>query len=195
MAGFALLLCLSTFLAAWPWSAGYCQSSLPSAYDEHFKASYTRHLAPWYPAGWWRFWGQCYAEAGPWWRTDPRAAVTIRSAAGAVGVCQLLPGTFADAGGGLIYLPADNIRAGAITLATYARIFKAPRPALDFLRTIEASYNAGPLAVIRAQNKAGGTRQYQLFMAYLPAETRAYIPRLERLARRKRAELGARRRR
>jgi len=90
---------------------------------------------------------------------DPHA----RSAAGAVGLMQLMPGTARDLGVTDPLDPVQNVRGGAAYLRSLLDRFGDPRLAV-------AAYNAGPGAVERA----GGIPAI--------AETRTYVERVGRAA-------------
>lgn len=99
-----------------------------------------------------------HAESG----FDPKA----RSKAGAQGLMQLMPDTAKELGVSDVWLPQQNIRAGAAYLASLLQQFGGDRD------LALAAYNAGPGAVSRHD----GVPPY--------AETRAYLQRVDILLRR-----------
>ncbi len=99
-----------------------------------------------------------HAESG----FDPKA----RSKAGAQGLMQLMPETAKELGVSDVWLPQQNIRAGAAYLASLLQQFGGDRD------LALAAYNAGPGAVSRHD----GVPPY--------AETRAYLQRVDILLRR-----------
>ena len=102
-------------------------------------------------------------------RAESDGVATTTSSAGAMGLMQLMPGTWADMRlrytlGDDPYAPADNILAGAAFLRELIDRYGTP----DFL----AAYNAGPRRV-DALRESG---------LPLPAETRRYVAQLEQVA-------------
>ena len=103
-------------------------------------------------------------------RAESNGIATATSPAGAMGLMQLMPGTWADMRaryrlGDDPYAPADNILAGVAFLRELIDRYGAP----DFL----AAYNAGPgrVDVLRQSGVP------------LPAETRRYVGQLDQVAR------------
>lgn len=106
---------------------------------------------------------------------------TLTSPKGAAGIAQVMPGTAPEAAklAGLEYDPVryrmDENYNKALGRAYYdeqLRQFGTPELAA-------AAYNAGPGAVRKALARAGEGGDY---MSYLPAETRAYVPKVMGLA-------------
>lgn len=73
-----------------------------------------------------------------------------------------MPGTWRDAQVGLVmpgvsrFNPRANIKAAAWLMRRYGAIWTSERPPLERLKITQASYNAGPGHIIRAQREAGG---------------------------------------
>lgn len=142
-----------------------------------------------------RWWGQ-----GPewqWWKAqlyqesllDPEAV----SPAGAQGLAQFMPGTWAEVTRqlGLHGVPPSHARhaidAGAYYMAKLQRTWKAPRPHMDRHRLAQASYNAGAGHIIKAQAVCGGPALYAEIIECLPLvtgrhswETITYVDKIER---------------
>ena len=125
--------------------------SFSPAYDVWFQEYSLKYLYGLLPEDDWKWYlAQCYQES----RLKPEAI----SPAGAVGLCQLMPGAAADAGLSSIERtnPEKNIRAGAFILRRNIRTW-FPRPTrFDRLQLGWASYNAGAGNIIRSQAKCGG---------------------------------------
>ena len=103
------------------------------------------------------FLAQCMQESGP--RLNPVA----KSHAGAVGVCQLMPGTARDFDLDPEHrvVPKDNIRAGSLTLRRCVTLFWPRETRYQRLQLGQACYNAGGGNVIKAQIKCGGARLWE----------------------------------
>ena len=103
---------------------------------------------------------------------DPNAV----SSAGAQGLMQLMPGTQRDPGFGIQPVadnsPAENLRVGREYLQAMLTRYNGNQ-ALAL-----AAYNAGPGRVDAALSQAGGDPQGALSL--LPAETRNYVPSVQR---------------
>ena len=119
-------------------------------YDEHF-SKYTKHYFG--PAFNWRhFKAQAIAES----RLRPDATSRV----GAVGLMQIMPGTYKDITKRHRYIkgssndPQWNIAAGISYNRTLWNIFKAERPFQDRLDFTFGAYNAGRTNIIRAQKHA-----------------------------------------
>lgn len=105
------------------------------------------------PAVDWRLW-RAQIE------TESAMRHTARSPVGAMGLAQVMPGTFRDiarASGinGDPFDPETNLNAGAFYMARMRSVFKAPRPEIDRHNLACAAYNAGSGHIIRAQKLAG----------------------------------------
>lgn len=100
---------------------------------------------------------QCYQES----RLDPYAV----SPAGAQGLCQFMPATWAEVstelslGGPLD--PESSILAAGYYMGKMAAIWTAPRPPMDRWMLSAASYNAGAGHLIKAQRLCGGANFYK----------------------------------
>lgn len=113
-------------------------------YDPLFQ----RAAARWMPGYDWRWLrAQCYQES----RFDPVAV----SPAGARGLCQFMPGTWADArraiGVGSVWSPAQNTWAAGWYMRRMLAIWTAERTDYQRLQLAQASYNAGAGHIIEAQ--------------------------------------------
>lgn len=128
---------------------------------------------------------QYYQES----RLDPAAV----SPAGARGIAQFMPATFAEAvralGWGAVS-PHDArfaIEAGAWYMARLCAGWSSPRPTLDRQQLAQASYNAGMGNLLRAQAACGGAVRWPAVAACLPSvtgrhaqETLTYVDRIAR---------------
>lgn len=140
-----------------------------------------------YLPGWdWRWWkAQLFQES----RLDPAAV----SPAGARGIAQFMPGTWADQAPGLGYgavsphVADAAILVGAAYMARLRRTWRADRPEADRRELAQASYNAGSGNILRAQRACGDARHWPAISACLPQitgrhadETIGYVQRIRR---------------
>jgi len=130
-----------------PLSGSFTEESYE--YDETFNRYWSRYL-PDYDYRWGL--AQCYQES----LLRPRA----RSGAGAMGLCQFMPKTFAECKRalrlGVRAHPFDaqtSILCNAWYMERQIRIWKTERPALEKLYLAQAAYNAGAGNIIKAQRK------------------------------------------
>lgn len=152
----------------------------PDQYDAEIRAASER----WLPGSdWLRYRALLWQES----RFDPDA----ESPVGAQGVAQFMPGTWRDVSRALGYgLLSPNqagpaIDAGAYYLSTRVGFWTEPRSALEYRRWGEGCYNAGCGRLLRAQRRCrancrGECLSWHEIDGYLPAETRAYVPHIER---------------
>lgn len=182
--GKAIALLVSTLAAVFSAPAYSSGLSFSAAYDLYFQA-YGESLLPQYDWRWLK--AQCAAESGP--GLDPTAV----SPAGAAGVCQFMPGTWRDAEKGLRMIgvsrfnPRANIRAAAWLMNRYDNIWISGRPPLERLKLTQASYNAGPGNILKAQKLASGALlwfQISPFLVHVTGhhsrETIGYVQRIAR---------------
>lgn len=112
---------------------------------------------------------------------DPLAV----SSAGAIGLCQFLPATFAEVMGQLgwdhvsPYSPKGSIIAAGAYMDRLLRGWTSERTQLERLRFGWASYNCGFGCVLKAQRKANGSIYSDDVWLYLPHETRTYTHKIE----------------
>lgn len=104
----------------------------------------------------------------------------IRSAGGAVGLCQLLPRTAKDMGlsPGSFFNPQKNIHAGARYLRQlwdYWRGVSQGPPDWQRTRFAIASYNAGLGRVRNAQRSCGGSNRWDRVQEHIPSSTRLHV--------------------
>lgn len=138
----------------------------------------------WWPdLPYWKLWkAQLFQES----RLDPAAV----SPAGARGLAQFMPATWAEVAGaiGLPGSPHDDhaIEAGAYYMAKLRRVWRAERTALQRNELAQASYNAGAGHILKAQRLCGNARLWAEVRACLPRvtgernarETRVYVERI-----------------
>ncbi|WP_431282707.1 transglycosylase SLT domain-containing protein [Humitalea sp. 24SJ18S-53] len=154
-------------------------SLFPSRYDPQIRAAVER----WWPdhPDWLAWRAQLYQES----RLRPDAVSPV----GAAGLAQFMPGTWRDVVREL-RLPAGvsphqdiAIDAGAYYMARMRRTWSAPRSSAERHRLAQASYNAGPGNIIRAQTLCGGASDWPGISPCLPritgalhaAETQGYV--------------------
>jgi len=147
-----------------------------SDYDDEFKDA-----AIFLPAGtdWRLLKAQCYQES----RLNPLA----ESPVGAMGLCQFMPGTWADmqkrySGLSNPWLPGQSIRAAAIYMRDLNRSWSSPRPMMDRYMLALASYNAGLGNLLGAQRECNMAVLYSKIIPCLERvtgfhsrETRGYV--------------------
>lgn len=153
-------------------------------YDNLIKAATARHL----PGTDWRLLkAQLCAES----RLDPKST----SPAGAMGIAQFMPATWAQLAKERVippnasaYSPAPAIHACAFYMARLAKKWTAEREETDRYLLALASYNAGFGNILAAQKKAGGAADYYSIIMQLhhitgrhAQETLNYVPRIFRI--------------
>ena len=152
--------------------------SLAASYDEQFRYSHGRFLA-WFDADWTWLRSQGIAESN----LDPRAT----SSANARGIMQFLDGTWRDCQRALRinaspYNPRASIICGGWYMDRLLRTWHDPRRShMDRWRWSWASYNWGLGNALRAQKRIYGSTRYDHLEKQLPAETRGYVERIERI--------------
>lgn len=131
-------------------------------YDDLFHAARDTH----FPEIDWRWLkAQAIAESG----LDP----TAESSAGAQGIAQFMPDTWAEQSKLLydkvqnVFDPVYAIPAQAFYMATLWHMWTAPRPDMDHVQLALASYNAGFGHILKAQQMAGGARDYDTIIVQL----------------------------
>lgn len=124
-------------------------------YDPQIRDAAQRYM----PGVDWRLYkAQLYQES----RFDPAAV----SPAGARGIAQFMPGTWAEVstalqlGAATPHLVGPAIQAGAYYMGRMRATWSAPRPEADRHSLAMASYNAGAGNLLRAQRIAGGANAY-----------------------------------
>ena len=155
----------------------------PTTYDKPIKDAAERWLPIW-----------------PWkivkaqWIAESNLRPDARSPVGAVGISQMMPGTWADIsramGWGLIdrRLAEPSIEAGSYYLAKLRRSWSSPRPETERTKLVQASYNCGLGNMLKAQRACGMPSGYGEIAACLPqitgaysTETRTYVERIWRI--------------
>lgn len=140
--------------------------TFPDKYDRSIKAAASR----WMPGVPWRLYkAQLWQES----RLDPAA----RSPAGAEGLAQFMPGTWADTmralgtAGQPRTLAQPSIEAGAYYMSRLRGQWTTKRPEQDRHDLSLASYNAGLGNILAAQRACKMAVLYQPIMACLPLIT------------------------
>ena len=153
---------------------------IPNTYDAAIQIAALRYL----PAEDWRY------LKSQWW-CESNLNPLARSPAGALGLCQIEPETFAECAEELnfprdasVFDPNWATLAGTHYMARMWAIWNNPKHSLDDRRKLaQASYNAGAKSLIRAQVLANGAMDYDSIIAKLPGitgesnarETRGYV--------------------
>jgi len=152
------------------------QSRWSSEYDDHFRKYSKRYFGPNFDWRWFK------AQA----ITESHLNPTAISSAGAQGLMQILPTTFADIRAENphyidIYTPKWNIAAGIFYnryLFTHKRLSNLGEE--QRLMTTFAAYNAGLGGVINALNKtAPPADRWQKISPNAPWETQLYVKRIQ----------------
>lgn len=157
-----------------------------SEYDQAIQGAVRGHLPDWYD---WRLYkAQIYKES----TFNPLAV----SGAGAEGLLQFMPGTWAEVKHALAlpdhatpYMPEYAIPAGAYYMQKMRERWKWERPEADRTALALASYNAGFGNLVKAQKLAGGAIEYAPIAAQLhnitgednATETRTYVKKILKL--------------
>jgi len=149
-------------------------------YDHYFRKYAKHYFGPVFDWRWFK--AQGIAESG----LDPKA----RSKAGAVGIMQIMPGTFEyirKKNPSILSIedPKWNIAAGIFyDRHLYDKWEGEPLDGMDRLFFTFGAYNAGHYRVRRAYNKLrkqGKPATWQQVDDLLPAETRRYVARIRKL--------------
>jgi membrane-bound lytic murein transglycosylase F len=142
-----------------------------------FRYSHARFLA-WHDPDWLYLRAQGIAESN----LDPNAVSPV----GAAGVMQFMPGTWGDCERALNirasrFSPKASIICGGWYMDRMLRAFTSPRSTIERWRWAWSAYNWGLGSVLRAQKRIGGRTEYRDLESELPAETRGYVARIERI--------------
>ena len=157
-------------------------SVFSNRYDQEFIKS-----AFYLPVGtdWRLLKAQCFQESS----LNPFA----ESHAGAMGLCQFLPGTWKDIQKRYPtlanpYDPKQSIMAAAVYMGDLNRGWSFPRPAMDRYMLALASYNAGFGNILKAQKAADDALTYPDIISKLPQitgrhsqETTEYVHKIVRV--------------
>jgi membrane-bound lytic murein transglycosylase F len=153
-----LLLTLGFVITGFVFSASV--SSQPQSFSSRFDARFAKESRLFLPGVDWKLLkAQCYQES----LLDPQAV----SHAGAMGLCQFMPGTWKDAKKALgLFATASpydadlSITAAAWYMGKLRGVWTARRPDDDRHRLALACYNAGCGHILKAQKKCGSARHY-----------------------------------
>lgn len=174
----ALALLVGLLIGCSPAGAG---TLIPDRYDREINRAVATYWPDYPSASAWK--AQLYQES----RLDPAAV----SPAGAAGLAQIMPATWADLTrelrlGSVSPHHAIAIDAGAYYMAKLRRAWRSDRPADDRQRLAQASYNAGLGSIIAAQRACDGARLWAGIAPCLPqitgtphaGETTTYVTRI-----------------
>ena len=152
-------------------------NSSAASYDPYFEAAHDRFLS-WHDPDWFWLKAQGIAESN----LDPDAV----SHAQAVGIMQFMAPAWSECVAALgITAPRTHPKASILCGGWYMRRmllgWSEPRSRMDRWRWAWASYNWGFGNVLRAQKRAYGRTEFRFVYTHLPAETRGYVDRIERI--------------
>lgn len=154
-----------------------CPVSGRTDYDQFYVASAYKHGTPSIGG----IHGACWEKARA--QAESGQQPTIVSPANAVGVMQLLPGTFADMGGQDIRDPQQNIDAGTKYSAWCYSQWRAHNRTPEQRKPLaDACYNWGLGHVLSVQKQWACTN-WPCFDPHMPHETQVYTRRIDLLAR------------
>lgn len=159
------------------------RSRYTTTYDKLFKRYTTLYLSG-YDWRWLK--AICITESA----LNPTAVSPV----GASGLCQFMPGTWAEVSKQIgvkpdaVFDPESNVLAAAYYMDRMLYTWRAPRPTLDRKSLANASYNAGPGSLIRAQTLCNGKMLYEEIIPCLPdvtgrhhVETINYVERIRKV--------------
>lgn len=142
-------------------------------YDAYFKKYAKQYFGPFFD--WQLFKAQAIAES--------KLTVDAESWAGAQGIMQIMPATYADIQErnphfDTVHTPRWNIAAGIYyNRYLFTKLSDVPEP--DRMLLTFAAYNAGLGNVYKAQKKAGGSNAWTAIKPYMPKETQGYVERIK----------------
>ncbi len=110
---------------------------------------------------------------------ESRFEIQARSGKGAIGLMQVMPATAKYLGADVpkLLLPEQNIALGCFYDRKLFQLWR-DKEGINRLAFTLASYNAGRLRILRAENKAGKTGYWSKTKNYAPLETRNYVGRI-----------------
>jgi len=150
------------------------------SYDKHFRKYTKRYFGPAFNWQWFKAQGIAESNLKP----------DIKSQAGAIGVMQILPRTYAEIQKNNPHFkdirnPEWNIAAGIYYDRQLYRKWREPLPDQERLLLAFASYNAGYVRIRRAYRRAeakeGNPESWQHIKGFVPGETRHYVSKIQSL--------------
>jgi len=150
------------------------------SYDKHFRKYTKRYFGPAFNWKWFKAQGIAESNLKP----------DIKSQAGAIGVMQILPSTYAEIKKENPHFkdirdPEWNIAAGIYYDRQLYRKWREPLPDQERLLLAFASYNAGYVRIRRAYRRAeakeGNPESWQHIKGFVPGETRHYVSKIQSL--------------
>ena len=157
----------------------FCASrGATNEYDGLYRAAVHKYYPPRFNDSREWCWMKCKAitESGQ----SPEAVSPV----GAMGVMQIMPGTFGDFATRYGWAPDDrttrtNILMAAAISSAYFKFWITDRAKPEHRRWQQGSYNGGPGRLMEAQVKADGSIYWTDIAPYLPTETAHYVPKIE----------------
>ena len=106
------------------------------------------------------------------------------SPVGAMGVMQIMPGTFSDFATRYGWNPDDrtertNILMSAAISSAYFKFWVTERSKAEHRRWQQGSYYCGPGCLLRGQVRAGGSTVFDDIKEFIPTETARYVPKIK----------------
>ena len=150
------------------------------SYDKHFRKYTKRYFGPAFNWQWFKAQGIAESNLKP----------DIKSQAGAIGVMQILPRTYAEIQKKNPHFkdirdPEWNIAAGIYYDRELYRKWRERLPDQERLLLAFASYNAGYVRIRRAYKRAeakeGNPESWQHIKGFVPGETRHYVSKIQSL--------------
>lgn len=149
----------------------------PDDYDDMFRKHAKHYFGPGQDWRWFK--AQAIAESG----LDPNA----KSESGAVGIMQILPGTYQEIRKENPHLqditsPRWNIAAGVYYDRVLFKRWKSPPDDRERLLFAFGSYNAGYTRILKSMQRAKpATTSWKQVEKHVPSQTRHYVRRIRRL--------------
>jgi soluble lytic murein transglycosylase-like protein len=165
-------------LFALPAHAGLPVDRYSTKFDDHFRKYSKRYFSV--AIDWKWFKAQAITESA----LNPRAVSPV----GAMGVMQIMPGTWSDIMKKETWIindvwePRWNIAAGIYYDRWLWNIWKADRPLQERLKFVFGSYNCGAGNVLKAQKRCvSNCNQWASVMGHVPHESYNYVIRIFKL--------------
>lgn len=161
------MVCALQAFACWPRPSSAADANFTTRYDDQIRAAVHRYWATGPDWTWWK--AQLYQES----RLDP----AVESIAGAAGLAQFMPGTWAEVSRRLgiagisPHVAKYAIDAGAYYMAQLRGAWVADRSLMERHSLAQASYNAGLGHILEAQKVCDDALLWDQIKSCLPVVT------------------------